>query len=240
MPERADTPILRVEDLHKDYRLGKTVIRALRGLSFTVARGDFVSIVGPSGCGKSTLLNIVGCIDKPTSGTVILDGLDISTFDDDREADTRLEKIGFIFQSFNLVGVLDVRENIEYPLVLAGMPRRERARRVAALIEEVGLGEFADHKPDELSGGQRQRVAIARALANGPSLVIADEPTANLDSETSTGIMESMRRLNEEEGVSFVFSTHNELIERYAKRVLHMKDGLIEGERSIVRPEARA
>jgi putative ABC transport system ATP-binding protein len=240
MPETSIMPILKVEDLHKDYRLGKTVIHALRGLSFEVARGDFVSIVGPSGCGKSTLLNIVGCIDKPTSGTVMLDGVDVSTFDDDREADTRLEKIGFIFQSFNLVGVLDVRENIEYPLILAGMPKRERRRRVSDLIEEVGLGEFADHKPDELSGGQRQRVAIARALANRPSLVIADEPTANLDSETSTGIMESMRRLNEEDGVSFVFSTHNELIERYAKRVLHMKDGLIEGERRAPRGEARA
>jgi putative ABC transport system ATP-binding protein len=232
MTTPAPAPILRVENLHKDYRLGKTIIHALRGVSFTVARGDFISIVGPSGCGKTTLLNIVGCIDKPTSGSILLDGMDISTFDDDREADTRLEKIGFIFQSFNLVGVLDVRENIEYPLVLAGMPKKERALRVARLIEEVGLGEYVDHRPDELSGGQRQRVAIARALANGPSLIIADEPTANLDSDTAMVIMEAMRRLNEEEGVSFIFSTHNELIERYAKRVLHMKDGLITGERA--------
>ncbi len=235
MSTRNPTPILQVENLRKDYHLGKTVIHALRGLSFTVARGDFVSIVGPSGCGKTTLLNIIGCIDKPTSGSVALDGIDISTFNDDLEADTRLGKIGFIFQSFNLVGVLDVRENIEYPLVLAGMPKADRRLRVDRLVEIVGLGEFVNHKPDELSGGQRQRVAIARALANSPSLVIADEPTANLDSDTSTVIMEVMRQLNEEEGVSFIFSTHNELIERYAKRVIHMKDGLITGERAIHR-----
>ncbi len=238
MPMSAQTPILCVENLCKDYRLGKAVIHALRGLSFTVERGDFLSIVGPSGCGKTTLLNIIGCIDKPTSGSVELDGDDISTFDDDMEADTRLSKIGFIFQSFNLVGVLDVRENIEYPLVLAGLPRTERRLRVDRLVETTGLGEFAGHKPDELSGGQRQRVAIARALANRPCLVIADEPTANLDSETSTVIMEVMRHLNEDEGVSFVFSTHNELIERYARRVIHMKDGIISGERTIRRGAA--
>lgn len=233
MAQDAKSPILEVRAVTKDYHLGKTVIHAVRGLDFSIEAGDFVSIVGPSGCGKTTLLNIIGCIDKPTSGTVVLGGVDISTFDDDREADLRLSNIGFIFQSFNLVAVLDVRENIEFPLILAKVAKAERTRRVDRLIEEVGLAEFVKHKPDELSGGQRQRVAIARALVNRPSMIIADEPTANLDSTTSTTIMEAMKRLNEEERVTFIFSTHNELIERYAKRVLTMKDGLITGERVI-------
>jgi putative ABC transport system ATP-binding protein len=233
MATTAKGALLEVRGVTKDYRLGKTVIHALRGVDFTIEAGDFVSIVGPSGCGKTTLLNIIGCIDKPSSGTVILAGDDVSTFDDDREADTRLSRIGFIFQSFNLVAVLDVRENIEFPLILAKLPKEERARRVDRLVELVGLGEFVGHKPDELSGGQRQRVAIARALVNRPSIVIADEPTANLDSATSTTIMEAMKALNEEEKVTFIFSTHNELIERYAKRVLTIKDGLITGERRL-------
>jgi putative ABC transport system ATP-binding protein len=246
--EKQHRNILEVKGVTKEYHLGKTVIEALRGVDLAVAPGDFVSIVGPSGCGKTTLLNIIGCIDKPTAGSVILDGVDVSTFDDDREADTRLAHIGFIFQSFNLVGVLDVRENIEFPLILAKLPKAERKERVDYLVDLVGLADFVAHKPDELSGGQRQRVAIARALVNRPSLVIADEPTANLDSETSSIIMEAMRRLNEEEKVTFIFSTHNELIEKYAKRVLSIKDGRITGERLIggpgaapeATPEARA
>lgn len=223
--------ILEVENVTKDYRLGKTVIHALGGVGFSVRAGDFVTFMGPSGCGKTTLLNILGCIDKPTSGTVRLNGVDVSTFNDDREADERLGNIGFIFQSFNLVGVLDVRENIEFPLILARVPKAERRRRVNRLIELVGLSDFVDHKPDELSGGQRQRVAIARALVNNPAVVIADEPTANLDSRTALAVMDIMKRLNEEEGVTFIFSTHNELIERYAKRILFMSDGLITEER---------
>jgi putative ABC transport system ATP-binding protein len=231
--EAGKNSILAVRGVTKDYHLGKTVIHALRGVDFSVEAGDFVSIVGPSGCGKTTLLNIIGCIDKPTSGTVLLGGTDVSTFDDDREADTRLASIGFIFQSFNLVGVLDVRENIEFPLLLAKVPKPERARRVDRLVDLVGLGEFVKHRPEELSGGQRQRVAIARALVNGPAMVIADEPTANLDSVTATTVMEAMKRLNDEEGVTFIFSTHNELIERYAKRILTISDGRITGERRI-------
>jgi len=231
MSDNAKSPILEARGVTKDYHLGKTVIHALKGIDLVAWPGDFISIVGPSGCGKTTLLNIVGCIDKPTSGTVAIDGIDTSTFDDDREADTRLSRIGFIFQSFNLVGVLDVRENIEFPLILAKVPQAERARRIDRLVELVGLGEFVGHRPDELSGGQRQRVAIARALVNRPSLVIADEPTANLDSETANTVMEAMKRLNDEEGVTFIFSTHNALIERYAKRVIGIKDGLITGER---------
>jgi len=219
--------ILSVRNVKKDYLLGKTQIPALKGLSFDIHEGEFLSIVGPSGCGKSTLLNIIGCIDKPTSGTVMFQGTDLATLNDDQEADIRLNKIGFIFQSFNLVAVLDVRENIEFPLLMNRVPRAERRKTVDRLIDIVGLSEFVGHKPDELSGGQRQRVAIARALVNNPRLVIADEPTANLDSDTSVRIMEVMKHLNDHEKVSFIFSTHNDLIEKYAKRVIRLKDGLM-------------
>ncbi|TFG81287.1 MAG: ABC transporter ATP-binding protein, partial [Spirochaetales bacterium] len=184
----------------------------------------------PSGCGKTTLLNILGCIDRPTSGTLVFDGRDVTTLSDNQEADKRLARIGFIFQSFNLVPVLTMYENIELPMILAKVPRPERRRRVDHLIELVALEEFIKHKPDELSGGQRQRVAIARALVNRPGLVIADEPTANLDSETGDLILEAMREMNQKENVTFVFSTHNPDILRYASRVIRLKDGLIVGE----------
>jgi len=227
MPET----IISVRDVKKDYQLGKTTIAALKGVSFDIHEGEFLSIVGPSGCGKSTMLNLIGCIDKPTSGSVTFQGTDLATLNDDQEADIRLNKIGFIFQSFNLVAVLDVRENIEFPLLMNKVPKAERRKLVDYLVDIVGLKDFVDHKPDELSGGQRQRVAIARALVNKPRLVIADEPTANLDSETSVKIMEVMKNLNDHEKVSFIFSTHNELIEKYAKRIIRLKDGLIVGER---------
>jgi len=225
----ADT-IITVRNVKKDYQLGKTLIPALKGVSFDIHEGEFLSIVGPSGCGKSTLLNLIGCIDKPTSGQVTFQGTDLATLNDDQEADIRLNKIGFIFQSFNLVAVLDVRENIEFPLLMNQVPKAERRKIVDRLVEIVGLKEYVDHRPDELSGGQRQRVAIARALVNSPRLVIADEPTANLDSETSVKIMEVMKDLNDHQKVSFIFSTHNDLIEKYAKRVIRLKDGLIVGD----------
>ena len=220
-------PVLKIEDIHKDYLLGKSVIHALKGLSLSVEKGDFISVVGPSGCGKTTLLNILGCIDKPSSGRVYFRGEDLSKMTDNQEADIRLREIGFIFQSFNLVPVLSCSENIEFPLILAGVPKKERRRRTARLGEIVGLADFAEHKPDELSGGQRQRVAIARALVNNPSLVIADEPTANLDSETGNSILETMNRLNREEKVTFIFSTHNPEIMQYARTIIHLKDGAV-------------
>jgi putative ABC transport system ATP-binding protein len=223
-------PMIHVSNVKKDYQLGKTTIPALKGVSFDIEEGEFLSIVGPSGCGKSTLLNILGCIDKATSGLVTFQGTDLSKLNDDQEADIRLNKIGFIFQSFNLVAVLDVRENIAFPLLMNKVPQAERAKIVDRLVDIVGLKEFADHRPDELSGGQRQRVAIARALVNHPRLVIADEPTANLDSDTSVKIMEVMKALNDHEKVSFIFSTHNDLIEQYAKRVIRLRDGLIVGD----------
>ncbi len=222
--------IISVRDVRKDYQLGKTTIAALKGVSFDIHEGEFLSIVGPSGCGKSTLLNLIGCIDKATSGQVLFQGTDLATLNDDQEADIRLNKIGFIFQSFNLVAVLDVRENIEFPLLMNKVPKAQRTKLVDHLVDLVGLRDYVDHRPDELSGGQRQRVAIARALVNKPRLVIADEPTANLDSETSVKIMEVMKALNEHERVSFIFSTHNDLIEKYAKRVIRLKDGLITGD----------
>jgi putative ABC transport system ATP-binding protein len=222
--------LINIEDVTKVYYLGKTEIHALRGLTFSVEEGEFLSIMGPSGCGKTTLLNIIGCIDRPSSGRVFLDGEAVDALSDNQEASMRLEKIGFIFQSFNLIPVLNVRENIGFPLMLKKVSPKERRRRVDELVEMVGLSPFAGHKPDELSGGQRQRVAIARALANRPRLVIADEPTANLDSETSAVILSSMKELNEKERVTFIFSTHDPDIMKYAGRKIHLKDGLLERE----------
>jgi putative ABC transport system ATP-binding protein len=219
--------LLEVRNLDKDYSLGKTTIAALRGVNLSIDQGEFVSIMGPSGCGKTTLLNILGCIDRPTRGQVMFGGSDVASLSDDQETDKRLNEIGFIFQSFNLVPVLSAAENIELPLVLAGMPKARRRARVDGLIDTVGLQQYRRHRPDELSGGQRQRVAIARALVNEPALVIADEPTANLDSETGAAILEVMGRLNKEAGVTFVFSTHNPDILKYADRHIRLRDGLI-------------
>lgn len=226
--------MITVRDVTKTYQLGRTSIPALKGVSFDIDEGEFLSIVGPSGCGKSTLLNILGCIDKPTSGRVTFQGTDLATLNDDQEAEIRLNKIGFIFQSFNLVAVLNVRENVEFPLLMNKVPKAERTKIVDHLVDIVGLKDYVAHRPDELSGGQRQRVAIARALVNRPRMVIADEPTANLDSETSVKIMEVMKHLNEQERVSFIFSTHNDLIEKYAKRVIRLKDGLAVADQSVV------
>jgi putative ABC transport system ATP-binding protein len=227
--------LVTVEGVKKDYTLGKTTIHALRGLDFSVETGEFLSIVGPSGCGKTTLLNLIGCIDTPTAGRITFERTDVAGLNDNEEADMRLHKIGFIFQSFNLIPVLTVTENVEFPMILTGTPKEQRKRRAAELLEAVELSEYSDHKPDELSGGQRQRVAIARALVHKPRLVIADEPTANLDSETSRTVMSIMQRLNEREKVTFIFSTHNPLVIEYAHRIIELQDGLIkavrEGER---------
>ncbi|TVR67331.1 MAG: ABC transporter ATP-binding protein [Spirochaetaceae bacterium] len=224
--------IVEARNVSRDYHLGKTVIHALREVSLSVEEGEFLAIMGPSGCGKSTLLNIIGCIDTPTAGTVFLEGENVAHLNDNQEADRRLHSIGFIFQSFNLIPVLTVEENIEFPLLLTRTARAERRERVRDLMEMVGLTSHALHRPDELSGGQRQRVAIARALVNNPRLVIADEPTANLDSETGAEIVAAMARLNRDEGVSFLFSTHNPEVTRHARRVLELKDGRILRERT--------
>jgi putative ABC transport system ATP-binding protein len=219
--------IITVENINKIYTLGKTEIHALKNVSFSIEKGDFLSVVGPSGCGKTTLLNIIGCIDKPTSGEVYFDGTDVSTLNDSQEADIRLHKIGFIFQTFNLIPVLNIYENIEFPLILSKVPKSKRKGLIEPLIESVGLNEFVKHKPEELSGGQRQRVAIARALVNGPELVIADEPTANLDSETGSGILKIMNKLNRDNNVTFVFSSHDPRVTKHARKLVQLEDGMI-------------
>ncbi len=222
--------LIEVEDVHKTYKLGETNIEAIRGVTLQIESADFLSIVGPSGCGKTTLLNMIGCIDTATSGSVQFDGTNVAELSDAKGAELRLRDIGFIFQSFNLVPVLSVRENVELPMVLKGTSKERRKETVDRLIDSVGLERFASHKPSELSGGQRQRVAIARALVNGPRLVIADEPTANLDSKTGQEVLSVMRDLNRQEGVTFLFSTHDSTVLQYANRVVRLKDGLVEAE----------
>lgn len=222
--------VIEVNGVKKDYPLGKTTVHALRGIDLTVEEGTLISIIGPSGSGKTTLLNIIGCIDTPTTGSVKVHGEEITTLNDKQITDLRLRKIGFIFQTFNLIPVLNVRENVEFPLLLMKhIQRAEISDRVEQLVRAVGLMEYIEHKPAELSGGQRQRVAIARALVTNPDIVLADEPTANLDSETSESILQLMRDLNEKEKTTFIFSTHDPDVLKYAKKIVKIKDGLIAG-----------
>jgi putative ABC transport system ATP-binding protein len=222
--------IIALSGITKEYELGKTKVVALRGVELTVDEGEFTVVTGPSGSGKTTLLNIIGCLDRATSGTYRLDDADISGRDFDSLADVRNRKIGFIFQSFNLIPVLDVAENIEFPCVVRRDPEPASVLRgrVETLADAVGLKAFLKHKPDELSGGQRQRVAIARALITEPKLVLADEPTANLDSQTSEQIINLMLRLNREKGVTFLFSTHDPRVVKHARRALNIEDGRLD------------
>jgi len=213
-----------VEHVSKTYRLGKVDVVALDDVSFAVAAGEFVAIAGPSGSGKTTLLNLIGCLDTPTAGEIRIDGEAVSVLSAGRRADLRARKLGFVFQTFNLIPVLTAWENVEYPLLIH--PRDgERRARVGTALAQVGLQDRARHRPPELSGGQQQRVAIARALVGEPALVLADEPTANLDSATGRDIIELMRRLNRERAVTFVFSTHDARIMSAADRVLDISDG---------------
>jgi putative ABC transport system ATP-binding protein len=228
--------LVELQNAAKDYTLGDTTIQAIRGVSLSVEPGELLSIVGPSGCGKTTLLNMMGCIDTPTRGRVIFGGQDTGALSDSALADIRLHRIGFIFQTFNLVPVLSVRENVELPMVLAKIPAARRRSIAESLIDTVGLARFLRHKPGELSGGQRQRVAIARALVNHPDLVIADEPTANLDSRTGDDVLQVIKDLNERDGVTFIFSTHNPAILRFARRLIRLKDGELENAASREAP----
>jgi putative ABC transport system ATP-binding protein len=223
-------PIVEVESVAKDYKLGKTEVHALRGVDLRVERGEFLSIAGPSGSGKTTLLNLVGGVDVPTSGTVKVDGEDTSRLSERALTSLRLHHIGFIFQTFNLVAVLDVFQNVEFPLLLrGGMTAAERKSRVDGLLEAVGLHEHVRHRPSELSGGQRQRVAVARALVTRPPLVLADEPTANLDSKTGGTIIDLMREMNLRDGTTFVFSTHDPKVMAHASAVVRLEDGRVVG-----------
>jgi len=221
-------PIVEVESVAKVYELGKTEVHALRGVDLRVERGEFLSIAGPSGSGKTTLLNLVGGVDVPSSGSVRVDGEDTSRLSERALTSLRLHHIGFIFQTFNLVAVLDVFQNVEFPLLLlGGMTAGERRARVDSLLEAVGLREHARHRPSELSGGQRQRVAVARALVTRPPLVLADEPTANLDSRTGGTIIDLMREMNLKDGTTFVFSTHDPKVMAHASAVVRLEDGRI-------------
>ena len=219
--------IVRLENVTKDYGQGQALTHALRGVNLELEAGEFTAMAGPSGSGKSTLLNIIGGLDRPTSGTVEVDGREISELSNTELGLLRRERLGFIFQSYNLIPVLTALENAEYVLMLQGIPMRERRERVRTVLEEVGLEGLENRYPRQLSGGQQQRVAIARAIVSEPALVLADEPTANVDSETGKALLDLMRRLNQEKGVTFFFSTHEEAVMKRARRLLELRDGII-------------
>jgi putative ABC transport system ATP-binding protein len=226
-----NTPIIRLEHIHKSYFMGKQALPVLKGVSLNILKNEYVALMGPSGSGKSTLMNILGCLDTPTDGTYILNGQDVSKMADDDLADVRNMEIGFVFQQFNLLPRLTAAENVALPLVYAGIPRRQRLERAMAVLEKVGLADRSHHKPNELSGGQAQRVAIARALINNPSLILADEPTGNLDSKTSIEIMDIFTAI-QSAGNTVVLVTHEEDIANYANRIVRLRDGIIESDRN--------
>lgn len=221
-------PIVQVENVSKRYRLGDQLVDALRNVSLAIEPGVFLAIAGPSGSGKSTLLNIIGCIDTPSDGRVVINGKDVSGQSPDQLADLRARTIGFIFQTFNLLPVLSAEENVEYPLLnLRELSKAERRERVRYYLEMVGLKKYGEHRPNQLSGGQRQRVAIARALATHSKVVLADEPTANLDRKTGESILRLMREINQKFGTTFVFSTHDKRVMNMANRLVRIEDGRI-------------
>lgn len=223
----ADAPVIELSHIHKVYATGAVRVHALRDVSLTVERGEFVAIMGTSGSGKSTLMNIVGCLDRPTQGAYRLDGVDVSQLSKDERADVRNRKIGFVFQGFNLLRRTSALENVELPLIYAGLPAAERTARSRKALESVGLGHKEHSHPNQLSGGQQQRVAIARALVNHPSLLLADEPTGNLDSHTSVEVMGLFQELNDQAGITVVLVTHEPDVAQYAKRMVVVKDGQI-------------
>jgi len=232
--------IVTLDNVKKIYPLGKTEVEAVRGVSFSVEEGDFISIAGPSGSGKTTILNLIGCIDTPTEGTVVVDEVNTGELNDKEITNLRHRTIGFIFQSFNLIPVLNVEENIEFPLLLGKdrISKKEKSEWLGFLIDEVGLTEQKNHRANELSGGQRQRVAIARALVTKPRIVLADEPTANLDSKTGESIIELMKKINREQKTTFIFSTHDPAIMKIADHIIFLHDGLIESEERRERENA--
>jgi len=217
--------VLKAVELYKSYRLGKVTVPALRGASLEVREGEFVAIIGPSGSGKTTLLNILGLLDTPDSGELYIDGRSVIGLDDDELSEMRLWKIGFVFQHYNLIPILTALENVEVPMILARVPPKRRVERARQLLRMVGIPHMENHKPTEMSGGQQQRVAIARALTNEPSIILADEPTGNLDTKSSEEIVNLMRTLNREKGTTFVVVTHDLDVARKADRILRIRDG---------------
>ncbi len=220
-------PIIELQDIVKTYHVGKVETRALDCVSLSIADGEFSALVGPSGSGKTTMLQLMGCLDRPDSGSLKIDGQDVTRLNANQRADLRRAKIGFVFQFFALVPVLTAYENVELPLLLNGVNGRERSERVRELLDAVGLADRAGNRPDQMSGGQQQRVAVARALASRPILVLADEPTANLDTANGEQAMEIMRRLNEQTGTAFVFATHDPRVMKFARRVVRLQDGRV-------------
>ncbi len=219
--------VTKITDATRDFKIGEVETHALRGVNLSVENGEFTALVGPSGSGKTTLLQIIGLLDQPTSGSVCINGKDVTHLNRDQRADLRRGAIGFIFQFFALIPTLTAYENVEMPLLLNGVKGSERRARVDEMLKAVGLSDRAHHRPDQLSGGQQQRVSVARALAIRPSLILADEPTANLDTENGKQVMELMARLNKETGTTFVFATHDPRVIKYASRVVTLRDGLI-------------
>jgi len=226
-------PIIETSKLVKEYVQGDRPLRVLNGVDMKVEQGEFMAIMGPSGSGKSTLLNMIGALDKPTSGKVYIKGVDLSTLNDNQLAELRNREIGFVFQFFNLIPRMDALGNVELPMAIAGVSRRDRRDRAVKTLELVGLGDRMDHKPSELSGGEQQRVAVARALVNEPSLLLCDEVTGNLDSNTGDAIIQLLRSLNREQGKTFVLITHDPVVAQSTERLIQLHDGEIVGEKQI-------
>jgi putative ABC transport system ATP-binding protein len=233
-------PVIQLDHIHKTYYMGDVDVHALRGVSLTIREGEFVAIMGASGSGKSTTMNIIGCLDRPTRGTYILDGQDVSEMSKDERADIRCQKIGFVFQGFNLLSRTSALENVELPMLYAGVPTTQRDQRALDALAAVGLVGREQNHPNQLSGGQQQRVAVARALVNNPALILADEPTGNLDSRTAVEVMEIFQRLNRERAITLVLVTHEQDIAQYAQRVVVFKDGKIKKDYQIEEPRDAA
>jgi putative ABC transport system ATP-binding protein len=229
-------PVIEIKDATKVYRMGDVKVHALRGLSLEVWPGEMIAIMGPSGSGKSTLMNIIGCLDQPTSGSYLLEGTDVGRLNDNQLADIRNGKIGFVFQTFNLLARTNAFENVTLPLIYAGVPRGERHTRARTVLGAVGLEDRMNHTPVELSGGQQQRVAIARALINNPAIILADEPTGNLDSKSGAEVMVLLQQLNREQNITIVLVTHDPAIAQHTGRIVHLYDGKITGNERVPEP----
>jgi len=230
------SPVIELREVTKTYQMGEVEVHALGGASIAVQPGEMLAIMGPSGSGKSTMMNIIGCLDQPTSGEYLLEGQDVSRLNDDRLAEIRNSRIGFVFQTFNLLARTSALDNVMLPLIYAGVPRGERTERARSALEAVGLGERVKHTPNELSGGQQQRVAIARALVSSPAIILADEPTGNLDSRSGADVMAILQGLNLDRGITLILVTHDPAISQHTNRVLHLHDGQILREEHVPEP----